>query len=357
MIQPAIATVSLGRASAGHDLVQKLHQASSSGFKGVELFFECLEALASKSKDTSGAPSRQEIVDAAIAVQETCEELNLKVVCLQPFVYYEGLVDEYQRQQRVQDLIFWFEICQILKTDLVQIPSNFQREGTTGDIDCIVADLSLAANLGAHHSPPIRIAYEAVSWGTHIDTWEQAWDIVTRVDLANFGLCLDTFHIAGRVWADPTSEKGLNQDADSELEKTLTKLVNELDPNKIFYVQVSDAEKLHSPLIQGHALFHATMKPRMAWSRNARLFPFENERNAYLPIWRICNALFVELKWEGWVSAEIFNQSLFVTGEAVVREHAIRARQSWDVLSEKLKSAYADEAVETSGVSAKEPSC
>lgn len=339
MIQPALATVSLGRASAGHDIIKKLHQASVHGFKGVEIFFECLEALASKNQDASRAPSRQEIVDAAIVVQETCKELNLQVVCLQPFVYYEGLVDEHQRQQRLQDLIFWFEICQILKTDLVQIPSNFQPEGTTGDIDRIVADLSLASNLGANQSPPIKIAYEAVSWGTHIDTWEQAWDIVTRVNLPNFGLCLDTFHIAGRVWADPTSENGLNPNADYELERTLAKLVNEVDPAKIFYVQLSDAEKLHCPLVPGHALFQATMKPRMAWSRNARLFPFESERNAYLPIWRICNALFVQLKWGGWVSEEIFNQSLFATGDAIMRQHATRARQSWDVLSEKLQSA------------------
>lgn len=336
MIQPAVATVSLGRASAGHGLIQKLHEASLKGFKGVEIFFECLEAYAARIHDTSQVPSRKDIINAALAVRETCENLCLQVVCLQPFMYYEGLVDNHQHQQRVEDLKFWFEICQILNTDLVQIPSNFQAEGTTGDIDRIVADLRLAAELGAQQSPPIRIAYEAISWGTHIDTWEQAWDVVTRVNLPNFGLCLDTFHIAGRVWADPTSQNGLSPDSDYELERTLDKLVKEVDPKKIFYVQLSDAERLRSPLVRGHSFFQETMKPRMAWSRNARLFAFESDRNAYLPVWRICNALFLEMKWEGWVSAEMFNQTNFATGEAVVGEHATRARQSWDNLSEKI---------------------
>lgn len=339
MIQPAIATVSLGRASAGHDLIQKLHQASLNGFKGVEIFFECLESLASKTHEISHPPSRQEIIDAAIAVHKCCKELNIEVVCLQPFLYFEGLLDERQRDKRLQDLPFWFELCDILETDLVQMASNFQSDGTTGDIDRIVADLSSAAKLGANRARPIRFAYEAISWGTHIDTWEQAWDIITRVNLPNFGMCLDTFHVAGRVWADPSSEKGLNPNADYELEKSLKRLVREVDPKKIFYVQLSDAERLGSPIIPGHALFQDSMKPRMSWSRNARLFPFENDRKAYLPVWRICYALFVEMKWEGWVSEEIFHQALFATGDTVVRDLAIRARVSWDLLNEKLDSA------------------
>jgi len=338
MILPAVATISLGRAIAGHDLIQKLHEASSKGFKGVEVFWECLESYAAKTHATTSTPSRQDIINAAIVVQHTCHKLDLKVVCLMPLLSYEGLVDQQQRQQRVEDLKFWFKIGQTLNTDLVQIASNFQTEGTTGDIGCIVADLRLAAELAAKQSPPMRIAYEAVSWGTHIDTWEQAWDVVTRVNLPNIGLCLDTFHIAGRVWADPASKSGLNPNADYELEKSLNKLVREVPPGKIYYVQLSDAERLGSPLVRGHTLFQETMKPRMAWSRNARLFPFETERKAYLPIWRICHAIFVEMKWEGWASAEIFNQTTFGTGQEVVREHATRAWQSWDKLSEKLRS-------------------
>lgn len=338
MIQPAIASVSLGRASAGHDLIQKLRQASLNGFKGVEIFFECLEALASTNCKDKGTPCREEILDAAVIVHNTCRELSLEVVCLQPFLYFEGLLDEQQRQHKFKELSLWFEICDLIDTDLIQIASNFQSDGTTGDIDRIVKDLSAAANLGLQRSRPIRFAYEPISWGTHIDTWEQAWDIITRVNLPNFGMCLDTFHIAGRVWADPASEQGLNPNADYELEKSLRRLVTEVDPKKIFYVQLSDAERLRSPLVRGHAFFQESMKPRMSWSRNARLFPFEDQRNAYLPIWRICYALFVEMKWEGWVSEEVFHKSLYTPGDRVVSDLAMRAKVSWDILGEKLQS-------------------
>ncbi|KAK5044756.1 hypothetical protein LTR84_010530 [Exophiala bonariae] len=339
MIRPAIASVSLGRASAGHDIIQKLHQASLNGFEGVEIFFECLEALASTNHKVEKSPDKQEILDAATEVHRKCKELNLKVVCLQPFLYFEGLLDETQRQHRLEDLVFWFEICEILETDLVQIASNFQPHGTTGNVDHIVADLSTAATLGSQRSYPIRFAYEAISWGTHIDTWEQAWEIITRVNLPNFGMCLDTFHIAGRVWADPTSEQGLNPDADHELDQSLRRLVAEMDPRKIFYVQLSDAERLRSPMRRGHPLYQDSMKPRMLWSRNARLFPFEDDRRAYLPIWKICYALFVEMKWEGWVSEEVFHKSLYTPGDTVVSDLAKRAKVSWDLLDEKLSLA------------------
>ena len=41
----------------------------------------------------------------------------------------------------------------------------------------------------------IRIAYEALSWGRHVNEYPQAWDIVAEADRANLGLALDSFHI------------------------------------------------------------------------------------------------------------------------------------------------------------------
>lgn len=46
MLVPAIASISLGRSSAGHDLLTKIRVAKLAGFEGIEIFFECLEHLA-----------------------------------------------------------------------------------------------------------------------------------------------------------------------------------------------------------------------------------------------------------------------------------------------------------------------
>lgn len=44
-------------------------------------------------------------------------------------------------------------------------------EGTTGDIDKIVADMKEIAELGLKESPPVRFAYEALAWGAHLDLY------------------------------------------------------------------------------------------------------------------------------------------------------------------------------------------
>lgn len=42
--------------------------------------------------------------------------------------------------------------------------------GTTGDVEKIVADLKEVARLGLVENPPIKFTYEAMAWGAHIDT-------------------------------------------------------------------------------------------------------------------------------------------------------------------------------------------
>ena len=71
-----------------------------------------------------------------------------------------------------------------------------------------MADLTKVADMGMARDPVVRIAYEGVAWGKYFDTWQSTWELVKKVDRPNFGLCLDTFHIAGRVWGDPVSETG-----------------------------------------------------------------------------------------------------------------------------------------------------
>lgn len=48
---------------------------------------------------------------------------------------------------------------------MIQIPTNWTREGTTGDMDVIVNDLTQMAEIGLEQEPPVSLAYEGVAWG------------------------------------------------------------------------------------------------------------------------------------------------------------------------------------------------
>ncbi|KAJ6014125.1 hypothetical protein N7540_008716 [Penicillium herquei] len=251
---PAIMSVSLGRAWL-HDLDYKLQQAANAGFKGMEIFYEDLDYAARKISG-SDSPSFEDILKAAEHAHSACEGLGLDIIGLQPFLFYEGLKDREQHAKLIEKMKFWFRLAKTLHTTTIQIPANFlPAEQLTDDLDVIAADLRQVADMGAAENPPIRFAYENLCWSTHIDTWEKLWDVTKRVDRPNFGMCLDTFNIAGRVWADPASPTGKTPNADVDLKESMERLVKEVDLAKVFYIQVVDAERMESPLIAGHP-FH-----------------------------------------------------------------------------------------------------
>ncbi len=218
---------------------------------------------------------------------------------------------------------------------MIQIPSAILPAGEdiTGDFDTVVKDLRELADMGAKESPRVRFAYESLCFGTYSDTWSAAWEIVRAVDRENFGLCLDTFNIAGREWADPSAPSGKLPNADEILAESLQRMVREIDVAKVFYVQVVDAERLDAPLDEKHPFWVKGQKARMSWSRNCRLFACEEERGGYLPIVQVLKAICDEaghgLGYKGWISMELFNRSLWAEGEEVPREHAERAMKSW----------------------------
>lgn len=110
---------------------------------------------------------------------------------------------------------------------------------------------------------------------------------------------------------------------------SLKRLVQTVDVRKIVFVQVVDAELLAEPLVEGHEFYDPSQCARMSWSRNCRLFYGEEDRGAYLPIKAILKAILVDLGFEGYVSAEMFNRSLTEAHPEVPEEHAQRVFQSW----------------------------
>ncbi|KAL5336995.1 xylose isomerase-like protein [Aspergillus crustosus] len=333
-LQIAIPTMSLGRPGL-HPLDDKLRVAAAHGFTGIELFIDDLTHHASTRFHNSLHAASQHI-------SSLCKSLNLTIICLQPFAFYEGLLDRTQRDRLLTSkLQTWLELVDILHTDMIQIPANFLQNDpatnspqTTGDLDTIVADLQTIADLGsARKGPKIRFVYEALCWSTHIDTWEAAWSVVERVNRPNFGLCLDSFNLAGRIYADPEAPNGKTRDAENAVETSMNTLRSwtksgKLDVNKIFYIQLVDGERLSAPLNQDHPFYVANQPARMNWSRNARLFPCEEERGGYLPVLEITRA-FLETGFEGWVSLELFSRTCNDVDPGVPGEHARRGMEGW----------------------------
>lgn len=373
---PGIASQSLG-CPRYHSIKDKLQAAASAGLRSIEIFFEDIAQLAiAQSADpqildprfrsaTLNANLRhfnqQQQLQLACArqIRQWCFEAypgapKLEVICLQPFMHFEGLFDLREKQKRLNKLYFWIEIAKCLGTTLIQIPSNFlPKSECSGARNRLVEDLRNAAEIGAAQTPPIRFAYEALCWGTHIDTWDAAWSVVEEVDMPNFGTCLDTFNIAGRVFADPESRDGKNTTAVTDINRSIQKLRDTFsDPEKlkkVFYVELCDGEQLDSPLSPSHAWFNEEQLSRMTWSRNARLYPFETDsmeaaaqgRNpGYLPVTQIFDAL-LDVGYEGYLSFEVFNRSLNRPDQTVISEHAARVEKSWKRCVEYIDQYFA----------------
>jgi 4-hydroxyphenylpyruvate dioxygenase len=346
--RPGIASMSLGRPYAGHSFAHKLQCAAKHGFEGVEIFYEDLEYLAKEqtpehasATSEHDSPSREQLLKAAGVVREICKRNELEVISLQPFLFYEGLVDRKEHAAIIQKLQLWFEIVKILGTDVIQVPTQFRRDdGVTGDLEVVVADMVEMADLGQMESPPIKFAYEHLAWGTFIDAWEGVWEVVRRVDRWNFGVCLDTFNIVGRVWADPTREDGkTEQDPAEKLADSLNRMVKEVEVEKVWYVQVVGAERMQRPLVKGHEWHIEGQPARMGWSRNARLFYGEEDMGQYLPIKLAAKAILDPqegLGFKGWVSMELFSRTMNDTAETVPDSHARRGADAWKKLVRDL---------------------
>jgi 4-hydroxyphenylpyruvate dioxygenase len=324
--------MSLGRAWL-HELEPKLDQAAKHGYAGVEVFYEDLIYLA---KTYPGGETTDNQIKAAKEIHSMCTARNLSIINIQPFMHYDGLIDRQKHAERIEHLKFWVKLAHALHTDMIAMPASFLPESEcTGDMKVVVADLREAADLGAAQNPPLRFAYEALCWSTHCYNWEQSWEIVSAVDRPNFGLCLDTFNIAGRIYADPTQSSGKRPTADADLAAAIaSKLVR---PDKVFFVQVVDAEQLASPLVPGHEYYDPEQNARMSWSRNCRLFYGETDRGAYLPVREILKAILHDLGYKGWLSFELFNRSMADPSPETPAEHARRGAEAWEKMTSDLE--------------------
>ncbi|KAJ7780154.1 sugar phosphate isomerase [Mycena maculata] len=279
-----------------HDLDVKLREAGRAGYKGIEVFWEDLVYAAKK------------ISPAAQYARALCDENGLAVVVLQPFVNYEGLLDRAAHDALAVKLKLWFKVVKVLGSDLIQVPSQMNSEGTTGNIAKIVSDMKELAELGLNETPPVRFAYEALSWGAHLDLWEQVWDVVAQVDLPNFRTVVDTYHILARVYGDPTSSSGIQPGGEAALSA------------KLIYVQLSDAACLAPPLSAAHPYHDAAQKPTMQ-RRAGGTCPSTPSRGSCCGTW----------------ASAAGSRTMGNPGPDTPRAHAERGIKSWETLLRRLQ--------------------
>ena len=88
-----------------------------------------------------------------------------------------------------------FDVMEELGADTILVCSNVSPAAI--DDDALAAEqLRALAERAAEHG--MRIAYEALAWGRHVNTFDHAWRIVELADHPALGTCLDSFHILSR---------------------------------------------------------------------------------------------------------------------------------------------------------------
>jgi sugar phosphate isomerase/epimerase len=324
----AITTPSLGL-HPSHTLPEKIKAAASSGFSFIEILYQELV-----DHGLSQAPPLS-THEAARSIGELCSSANLKVLALNPFKNFEG--HNSPISERLDSARHWIELASCLGAKYLQVPSQFDTANSSPDWDLMVQELRQLSELAASHS--ISIAYEAVAWGSYVDTWEGSLRMVEDVDRSNFGVCLDSFHIAARVWGDCSTVSGICRDGESDLNASLDLFVEICPLDKIFYVQFSDAERFVPPLTPEHRFYQATSPSSLIWSRNMRLFPFEKELGAYFPVLEIVDAWLKRKEWKGVVSMEIFDWRMREDASRQPNENAKRGMESWNKLVAALESS------------------
>ena len=266
----SIATVSL---SGG--LEEKLEAIAMAGFKGVEIFENDLLSFNGTPKD----------------VHRTVAGLGLEIITFQPFRDFEGMLEE-KRTRAFARAERKFDVMTELGCDLLLVCSNVSPD-SAGGIDRIAADLRELGERAAIRG--LRIGYEALAWGRHINDYRDAWEAVRRADHPAVGLVLDTFHTLSR--------------------RTDLKAMRSIPRDRIFLVQVADAPALD-------------MDP-LSWSRHFRNFPGQGD----LPVLDFMEAL-QSTGFDGLLSLEIFNDQ-FRAGSA--RSVAVDGHRSLIYLADRLR--------------------
>lgn len=235
-------------------LEAKLKAAREAGFSQIML----------SARDVVGHPDG---LDAAVAAVQAS---GLRVTGFQVLRDFEGL-SGHLHDYKVDVAKSMLDMCRRLGAKVLLVCSTTSVHAQE-DREHMARDLRKLAMLAVPLG--IRIAYEALSWGRHVNEFPQAWDVVLRADMPNLGIGLDSFH----AFATKTAADELDL----------------IDPYKIFLVQLADFmwQEIRS------------VEERITTARHFRVFPGEGVHSAEVADWVL---RLHRLGYRGDYSFEVFN--------------------------------------------------
>jgi 4-hydroxyphenylpyruvate dioxygenase len=260
-LRKCIATVALSGT-----LRDKLEACANAGFDGVEIMEADLLTF-------EGSPGD---------VRKICDDLGLTIDIYQPFRDFEAM-PEPQRGRNLDRAERKFDIMQELGTDLLLVCSN-TLAATIDDDARAAADLAEMAQRAARHG--LRVGYEALSWGKHVNRWGHAWRIVQQAAHPALGLIVDSFHTLA-LDDDPSG-------------------IAQMPAAKLFFVQMADAPKLSMDVL--------------SWSRHFRNFPGQGD----LDVTGFMRAV-LESGYAGPLSLEVFNDDFRAAPGRFVARDGLRS--------------------------------
>ena len=286
-MKTSIATVSISGA-----LDSKLRAVAAAGFDGAEIFENDLLSIDLGAREIGAM-----MVD-----------LGLTCTLFQPFRDLEGLSGP-QRARAFDRLERKFDVMAELGTDLLLVCSSCSPLADD-DRARMIGDLQEAGERAAARE--LRIGYEALAWGRHVNDHRDAWALVRDADHASVGLVLDSFHSLAR--------------------KIPSSSIGDIRPEKLFIVQVADAPMLDMDYL--------------GWSRHFRSMPGQGD----LPLDDWADAI-RRIGYEGYWSLEIFNDR-FRAGSAtgIARDGYRSLRMLEGGIARPVPTATVAPRIVTSGV-------
>ncbi|KAJ4171433.1 hypothetical protein NW754_013201 [Fusarium falciforme] len=277
------------------------------------------------------------LCEAGKQIRSLFERHDLRIVLLQPFSNFEG----WPKGSKEREAAFarargWIDIMSAVGTDTLQVGSSDSPDIMTS-LPEIAADIAELADMLAERG--FRLAYENWCWSTHAPTWNDVWNVVNAVDRPNVGLCLDTFQTAGGEWGDPTTKSGVLEtggvtadQVNMSYDVTLSRLARTVPPDKIFFLQISDAYLMDPPLDPD--VDESGLRPRGRWSHSSRPLPYDG---GYLPIARCLEAV-MATGFGGWLSVEVFDGNFEQKYGNSLLTFAKKAKASVDGLLEEANA-------------------
>ncbi|MGA8114945.1 MAG: sugar phosphate isomerase/epimerase and 4-hydroxyphenylpyruvate domain-containing protein, partial [Actinocatenispora sp.] len=268
---------SIATVSVSGTLEEKLASIARANFDGIELF----------ENDLVHSSCRPAEIAARVA------DLGLTIELYQPFRDFEAVPAELaaanlRRAERK------FDVMEQLGAPVMLVCSNVSAAAR--DDDELAAE-QLYRLAERAHERGLRIAYEALAWGWHVDDYRRSWRIVQAADHPHLGVCLDSFHVLSR--------------------RTDVAAIRDIPGEKIFFVQIADA-----PPMQLDAL---------SWSRHYRCFPGQGGFDL-----AAFTAPILATGYRGPLSLEVFNDTFRQADSARTATDGMR---SLLLLEEQVRSA------------------